>query len=95
MNAVSINEIKKLSVAQRIILVEKIWETIPEKSDDLALMPDQEKELNRRIKSIENGTAKFVSWDYVRKCLRERRYPKTVKKIATLRILKSIRLTNS
>jgi putative addiction module component (TIGR02574 family) len=44
MSSVSIQEIKKLSVAERIILTEKIWETIPDKSEELALTGDQAKE---------------------------------------------------
>ena len=73
MSTATIREIKKLSVAERILLVEKIWETIPDESDELVLSAEQSKELDRRIKSIENGTARFVSWNEVRENLRKRR----------------------
>ena len=73
MSTVSIKDIKKLSVAERILLVERIWETIPEKSNDLTLTAEQEKELNQRARSVEMGTAKLVTWNQVRKNLRGRR----------------------
>ena len=36
---------------------------------DFELTPEQEKELERRSKEVENGTAKFYTWEEVKKNL--------------------------
>ena len=73
MPSITLRDIKKLSVAERIVLAEKIWESIPEHSDELDLTDDQKHELNRRLDSIQNKTAKFTTWPQVRVKLREKR----------------------
>lgn len=42
-------------------LDEKIWDSIPENSDDLSINPDDEKKLENRIDELDSGTAKTVS----------------------------------
>lgn len=73
MPAITLRDIKKLSVAERIMLAEKIWESIPEHSDELDLTDAQKRELSRRLDAIQNNTAKFTTWPHVRAKLRERR----------------------
>jgi putative addiction module component (TIGR02574 family) len=73
MPPITIRDIKKLSVAERILLAEKIWESIPEHSDELDLTGAQKRELNRRLDAIQNKTAKFTTWPQVRAKLRDRR----------------------
>jgi putative addiction module component (TIGR02574 family) len=46
--------------------MEKIWESIPEHSDELDLTDAQKHELNRRLDAIQNKTAKFTTWPHVR-----------------------------
>jgi putative addiction module component (TIGR02574 family) len=73
MPSITLREIKKLSVAERIELAEKIWESIPEHSEELYLTDVQKNELNRRLDAIKNKTAKFTTWPLVRAKLHERR----------------------
>ena len=73
MPPITLQDIKKLSVAERIVLAGKIWESIPEHSDELDLTGAQKRELSRRLDAIQNKTAKFTTWPQVRAKLRERR----------------------
>ena len=57
-------EIAKLSVADRILLVQEILSTIAI-DNEIALTTAQKKELDRRSESIKNKTAKTVSWDKI------------------------------
>jgi putative addiction module component (TIGR02574 family) len=62
MPSITMREINKLGVAQKILLAEKIWESIPENSDALALTSEQKKELDRRLALLENGRIKTTTW---------------------------------
>jgi putative addiction module component (TIGR02574 family) len=73
MLSITLRDIKKLSVAERIILAEKIWESIPEHSEELDLTNTQKRELNRRLDALQNKTAEFTTWPQVRENLRKRR----------------------
>jgi putative addiction module component (TIGR02574 family) len=73
MLAISSRTINKLSVAERILLAEKIWESIPEDSQDIDLSSAQKKEIDRRLDSLSRGTARFTSWADVREKLHARR----------------------
>jgi putative addiction module component (TIGR02574 family) len=73
MIAITLQNIKKLSIPERIILAEKIWESIPEHSEELELTDVQKRELNRRLDTIQNKTAKFTTWPNVRAKLRKSR----------------------
>ena len=64
-----IEEIKKLSVDERIKMVEAIWDSIEEDSIDLDLTPNQKKELDRRIEKYERGEGKLYSWEEVKERL--------------------------
>ena len=48
-------QIKKLSVAERIILVEEIWDSIAEENEAFKLTKAQKAELDRRSKSFAGG----------------------------------------
>ena len=69
MPAITSRTINKLSVAERILLAEKIWESIPENSQDLDLSSAQKKKIDRRLDSLSRGTAEFTSWSNVRENL--------------------------
>ena len=71
--SISIKEIKKLSIAERIILVEKIWDSIPENSEEITISPSDQKKLNKRLELLESGKAKTTTWDNVKNKLRKRR----------------------
>ena len=66
---ISINEILKLSVSERLLLLDKIWNSIP--SEKITLNDAQKKELDARIERVENGEAQFFSWKEVKQKLRK------------------------
>jgi putative addiction module component (TIGR02574 family) len=57
---IQLQEIMELSVAERILMIEKIWDTIDH--DTIATSEGHEQELDRRLKRYENGETKFHSW---------------------------------
>jgi putative addiction module component (TIGR02574 family) len=59
-------EILKLSVAERIQLVEDIWDSIARESELLPLTDAQRAELDRRLESNESDPGATRSWAEVR-----------------------------
>jgi putative addiction module component (TIGR02574 family) len=57
-------EIKKLSDAEKILLVEDIWDDIADKTFELS--ETKKVELDRRLEEIKSGKATFSSWDEVK-----------------------------
>jgi putative addiction module component (TIGR02574 family) len=70
---ISMREINKLSVSERVILAEKIWENIPEKSDELTINSSHMKELDKRLDKLESGSIKTVTWGQVKNKLKKSR----------------------
>lgn len=62
---VDLKEILKLSVPERIEMVEAIWDSIAESNEikPIALTDEQEQEIDRRIERHERGEGKSFSWD--------------------------------
>ena len=56
----SIKEIRNLSITERILMVEAIWDTIEEDTGlaDMPLTQEQEQELAIRIQRYEKGNSK-------------------------------------
>ena len=73
MPTMTLREIGRMPIAERILLAEKIWETIPEDADSLGLAPSQKKELSRRLARLESGQATTVPWSSIKSRLRIRR----------------------
>lgn len=57
----------KLSKAQRILLVEQIWDSLVEEDDAPDLTPEQEAELDRRIARYERTGPKGTDWATAKK----------------------------
>jgi len=70
---ISMKEINKLSVAEKIILVEKIWDSIPQNSDEFNISDSDMKILERRINHLESGKVKTVPWNDLKKKLKEKK----------------------
>ncbi len=47
-----VEQIKKLSIPERILIVEDIWDSIALSNDELSLTKDQKAELNHRFSQI-------------------------------------------
>jgi len=69
-----IDEILKLSEAERLLAMEKIWDSLDHKK--LSINNSQKEELDRRISRYNAGETKFYSWDEVKKELHKRISPK-------------------
>ena len=48
-------QIKKLTIPERIVLVEEIWDSIAEENEAFKLSKSQKEELDRRSKSHSSG----------------------------------------
>ena len=61
---------KKLSISDRILLVEEIWDTIAEENQAFELTDAQKRELDRRLESVRNtagqGYAMGRTWDEIK-----------------------------
>ncbi len=67
---VDINEIRKLSVEQRMEMVEAIWDSIAEDSKFAGKLTDaQEAEIGTRIDLLESGQSKTYSWEEAKRML--------------------------
>jgi putative addiction module component (TIGR02574 family) len=65
---INLQEILQLSTAERILMMEKIWESI--EHDNLETTPFQKDELDRRLERFKEGHTKFFSWEDVKKDIR-------------------------
>lgn len=65
-----LKDILQLSVAERILLVEAIWDTLPEEMD-LEFTEAQKKEIDRRLDLYEKGETKTYSWEEVKQSLKQ------------------------
>ncbi len=68
----SIQEIKKLSVAERILLVEDIWDSIISSGEDLLLSDEQKRELDSRLDAYYKNPKEGKSWEEVRKNIKSK-----------------------
>ena len=58
-------EILDLSVAERILIIEKIWESI-DAVDDIKVTEAIEEELDKRLSRYNKGETKFYSWNEIK-----------------------------
>jgi putative addiction module component (TIGR02574 family) len=60
LDMIKMQEILDLSVAERILMIEKIWDSI--NHNDIQIPVAQKQELDRRMARYHNGETSFVSW---------------------------------
>jgi putative addiction module component (TIGR02574 family) len=65
---ISIDEILKLSPAERILLVEKVWDSL--KPNDIDVPTSHMAETRRRLEAIRRGEVSLSDWEEVRKRIR-------------------------
>ncbi|MBU2053376.1 MAG: addiction module protein [Proteobacteria bacterium] len=70
MKSSSISEYVKLSVPERIQLVEDIWDSIAEIPEELPLTEAQQVELDRRLNAYRLNPEEGAPWEYVREAIR-------------------------
>lgn len=59
-------DISQLSVAERIIVVEQIWDSIATEQESLNLTPAQAAELDRRLEAHHQDPTAGASWEVVK-----------------------------
>jgi putative addiction module component (TIGR02574 family) len=57
---------KNLSIAERIRLVEEIWDTIAEENEAFELTEAQKRELDRRLESASRNPGQGRTWDQIK-----------------------------
>jgi putative addiction module component (TIGR02574 family) len=60
------DEAKKLSVSERIVLVEEIWDSIAEDNGCFELTESQKEELDRRLASFHANPSLGRTWDEIK-----------------------------
>ena len=65
-------EILGLSVSERILLVEDIWDSIAEVPEEVALTASQKIELDARLEAYHENPAAGSPWELVRERIRNR-----------------------
>jgi putative addiction module component (TIGR02574 family) len=60
------NQIKQLSLSERILLAEEIWNSIAEENQTFELTISQKEELDRRIDSLTENQITLRNWDEIR-----------------------------
>lgn len=67
MKSKELSKILELSVAQRILIVEEIWDSIVADSpDSVPLIESQKKELDKRLNSYRENPGAGTSWNKVK-----------------------------
>ena len=59
-------DLSRLSVAERIIVVEHIWDSIATEQEAVTLPPAQAAELDRRLESYRQSPTAGASWEDVK-----------------------------
>ena len=59
-------EAKKLSIPERLALVEEIWDSIAEDNDYFELTDEQRQELDRRLESFRVNPSQGRTWEEIK-----------------------------
>ena len=62
-----IDKAKKLSINDRMIIVEEIWDSIISSNEDLSLTNGQKKDLDKRLADYFKNPSDGSTWDDVKK----------------------------
>jgi len=63
----NLHYILKLSIAERLLLLEELWNSIP--SGEISIKDSHKKELDKRLARMKRGETRFFTWDEVKKKL--------------------------
>ncbi|MGI8978657.1 MAG: addiction module protein [Pirellulaceae bacterium] len=66
------DEIRKLTTAQRLQLLDEIWDSLLEESHEFPLTSELREELDRRLEDCERNPNDCEPWEEVRKRLRDK-----------------------
>lgn len=62
-------EILQLSVAERVLIVEEIWDSITSNPEELTLSESEKLELDKRLENYEKNPNEGISWETLKKNL--------------------------
>ena len=62
-----LEQIKNLSIPERILIVENIWDSIALSNEKLSITKDQRAELNSRLKDYNNNKLNGSDWKSVKR----------------------------
>lgn len=65
-----LENIKNLSVAERILIVEEIWDSILSSNEEFPLSDEQKNELDKRLDSYNNNPDGTRPWNEIRDDIR-------------------------
>ena len=60
------NKIKQLSISERILLAEEIWDSIADENESFQLTDNQKEELERRSESFKKNKDIGRTWEEIR-----------------------------
>lgn len=63
-------DFSKMSVTERIQLVQDLWDSVHEDVQALGVTDEQRQEMRRRLKELDSGEARGVPWDDLQQSLR-------------------------
>ena len=61
----TIDELKALSVGERLRVVAEVWDSLDDDAADIALLPEEQAELDRRLDAYEANPGNVLTWDQV------------------------------
>lgn len=64
-------EISRLGLSEKLLLVEDVWDSIARNNDDIPLPEWQKQELDRRYREFEKGNVELHDWESVHENLRD------------------------
>ena len=68
-----ISHLKSLPVAERLKMIEELWDSIDAESADALPVPEwQKEEIDRRLAALEDGTSVGISWEEARRKITSR-----------------------
>ena len=62
-----LNQVNKLSVSERILIVESIWDSILSSQEIISVTEQQKSELDKRLKDYKNNPESGSSWTDAKK----------------------------
>lgn len=68
----TVAELKQLPLAERLQLVEDLWDTIAEEPSAITLSSEQKAELDKRLDALETDPKAGTAWHLVRERILER-----------------------
>lgn len=69
---IDLDAIKRLSVSERVRLVQDIWDTLQPTADDLPLTEEQREIIDRRLEEHQRDPDSAVPWEEVKTRLESR-----------------------